>query len=159
MIDKNGKLFGKINIIDFIVILVLVAAVAVFGGKMLLGRNQSAENAQQTFTMEFYADEVPDYVPEHVIAGEPIYDAEEDVLMGEVVSCEVLPSKSYNHNDEGKVVVSEKEGFASVKIVGKMQGQLTDLGAVIGGETYGVGHTFTVRMGKAKMYLKISDIK
>jgi len=78
---------------------------------------------------------------------------------GEVVSCEVLPSKSYNHNDEGKVVVSEKEGFASVKIVGKMQGQLTDLGAVIGGETYGVGHTFTVRMGKAKMYLKISDIK
>ena len=31
MIDKNGKVFGKINIIDLIVIVVLVLAIGVFG--------------------------------------------------------------------------------------------------------------------------------
>ncbi len=159
MIDKNGKLFGKINIIDLIVILVLVAAVLVFGGKKLSDRKQVAENQPQTFTMELATDEVYDFVTEHVKVGETIFDADNEVVMGKVTSFEIAPARSYNADESGKVVVSEKEGFSSIKITGEMQGMLGELGAEIDGETYGVGHTFTVRVGKAKIYLKVSDIK
>ena len=33
MIDKNGKLFGKINIIDLLIILVIIAAAVFFATK------------------------------------------------------------------------------------------------------------------------------
>ena len=158
MIDKNGKLFGKINIIDLLVLLVIMVAVLIFGGKKLMDRKTAAENAPETFTMEFYTDEVYDYVTEHVKVGETIFDADKDVVMGKVTSFEVGPSKVYYPDSQGKVVVSEKEGFSSITIKGEMTGKLGDLGAVIDGETYGVGHTFTVRVGKAKIYLKVSDI-
>ena len=157
MIDKNGKLFGKINVIDLLVILVIVAAVAVLGFSKLSGGNAGA--ALQTFTMEFYADEVPDYVTEHLKEGEPIYEADKHIYMGKITSFEVGPSKAYYADDEGKVVVSEKEGFKSVRIVGEMTGNLENFGAVIDGEKFGVGHTFTARMGKAKVYIRVSDIK
>jgi len=157
MIDKNGKLFGKINIIDLVVIVVLAAAVAVFAFAKLSGRGEGA--APETFTMEFYADEVPDYATEHLKEGEPIYEADKHIYMGKITSFEVGPSKSYNPNSDGVVVVSEKEGFKSVKITGEMTGTLENFGAVIDGEKFGVGHTFTSRMGKAKIYIRVSDIK
>lgn len=159
MIDKNGKLFGKINIIDLIVVIVVIAAVAVFGFAKISQKNNAAASVSNEITLEFATDEVNDYVLEHVKEGEPIYDFDKDVELGTVTSFEVTPSKVFNVNSEGKVVASEKEGFSGVTITGKVQGQLTPLGAVVGGETYGVGHTLTIRVGKAKIHLKVSDIK
>ena len=35
IIDKKGKLFGKINIIDLLLIIILVAAIGIFGYKYI----------------------------------------------------------------------------------------------------------------------------
>lgn len=159
MIDKNGKLFGKINIIDLIVIIALVAAVAVFGYSKMSQKNSVGTVATPTVTMEFYTDEVADYVVEHVKEGTPIYDADEDIKLGTVKSFEVGPSKVYTENSEGAVVVSEKEGYSSIRIVGEINGSYQEYGAEVEGVKYGVGHTVTIRAGQAKIHLKVSDIK
>lgn len=49
MIDEKGRLFGKINIVDLIVILVIVIAAVVVGMKFLGGGNgNSAINPNKT---------------------------------------------------------------------------------------------------------------
>ena len=53
IIDKNGKVFGKINIIDLLVLIVLVAAIFVVGSRFLLPKQKST----QTIQMQFYLEE------------------------------------------------------------------------------------------------------
>ena len=44
MLDEKGRLFGKINIVDLLVLILVVAIVAVLGLK-LLGRNGTLPGA------------------------------------------------------------------------------------------------------------------
>ena len=46
LVDERGKLFGKLNIIDLLVILLLIVAVALIGWKVT--RNDGASNASRT---------------------------------------------------------------------------------------------------------------
>ena len=46
LVDEKGKLFGKLNIIDLLVILLLIAAVALIGWKVL--NKDGASNASRT---------------------------------------------------------------------------------------------------------------
>ena len=39
IIDKKGKLFGKLNIIDLIAIVLIVAVVVLLGAKLMGGQN------------------------------------------------------------------------------------------------------------------------
>ena len=59
MAEKNKKLFGKINVIDFIVIIVLILAVCVIGVSKLRDKNASG---RQTLIIKYYAEEVRDNV-------------------------------------------------------------------------------------------------
>ena len=55
MIDKNGKLFGKINIIDLLIILVIVAAAAFFAVRYLGGGGEdSVGSTKTTAEISFY---------------------------------------------------------------------------------------------------------
>ena len=60
MAEKNKKLFGKINVIDFIVIIVLILAVCVIGVSKLRDKNASD---RQTLIIKYYAEEVRDSEP------------------------------------------------------------------------------------------------
>ena len=160
MIDKNGKLFGKINIIDFIVILVLVAAVAIFAASKLQGVVKTEEEIEKNIiTMEFTADEVPEYVIPHIKNGDAVYDSDNNSKLGTLKSCKVDESRSYSANDNGEIILGSKEGYKSVVLVVEVEGaEIKDNGVDVEGTKYGVGHTFTLRSGFAKLYLKVSNI-
>lgn len=52
VIDKKGRIFGKLNIIDLIVILLIIAAVAVLGSKLASpGSDADGEGQQVVYTV------------------------------------------------------------------------------------------------------------
>ncbi len=52
VIDEKGRLFGKVNIVDLLVLVLIVAAAAVLGMKFLGGRGAPGETAQKlTYTV------------------------------------------------------------------------------------------------------------
>lgn len=160
MIDKNGKVFGKINIIDLIVILVIVAAIAMFGVSRLSNRGDDgvAIPEGQSAYMVFYAEEVPDFVVDKLEKGAKVYDVDMKAELGEVVSFESAPSVSYASNSDGEYVLTTREKYNSVKITAKVNGTPTEYGIAINDNQYGVGHSLTIRAGHAKIYLKIFDV-
>lgn len=160
MIDKNGKVFGKINIIDLIVIVVIIAAVAMFAVSRFSDRvNNIAPVANgESVYMEFYAEEVPDFVVEKLEKGAKVYDVDMKADLGEVVSFESGPSVSYAANSDGEYVLSTRENYKSVKITAKVNGTPTEYGVAVNGNQYGVGHSMTIRAGYAKIYLKVYDV-
>lgn len=157
MIDKNGKLFGKINLIDLIIILVIIIVV-VFVALRVTGGG-GGDSGAVPVKISFFATEVPDYVVDYINVGDSVMDYTEDVAMGTVESFETGEPLGYDTDANGEVQAVVREGHKSLSMTITGKAVMSEHGATIGGELYGVGHTLTIFAGKAKLYLKISGIE
>lgn len=150
---KNGKLFGKINVIDFLAILavvVVIAAAAVFVLR--------PKDGGDTLIIKFRIEEVDGFVAKKVHIGDEMYDDTNLQDIGVVTDVELSDSISYGQVNDSVYTLTSKEGYYSMIITGEVKGRKTKLGAEIGGKKYGVGHSMVLRAGDAKMYLRVYDI-
>lgn len=157
MLDNNGKLLGKINLIDFILILIIVAAVVFAAMKVVSARNKTADVTP--VRISFFAEEVPDYVATALKEGTSVLDSTENVTMGTVESFKVGNPLGYVTDTNGEVEEVQRTGYKSVTITITGNAQLGAHGATIDKVLYAVGHTLTIYAGDSKLYLKISDIQ
>ncbi|MBU5670168.1 DUF4330 domain-containing protein [Peptoniphilus sp. MSJ-1] len=105
IIDKRGRLFGLINVIDLVVILLVLALVVVgvkrFGTKAAVG---DVSTKQGVVTAEIT--DIREATVKNIKVGDPIYDYDKGTYLGEIANVEVGP-----HTDEveyqGKVVRAE----------------------------------------------------
>ncbi len=157
MVDKNGKLFGKVNLIDLIIVLVLLALVAFVAMKVV---DKGSENANLSqVKISFYGEEIPDYVANALEKGTSVLDSKENVVMGTVEDFEIGAPIGYETDTNGEVETVVRQGYNSVTINAIGTGELSEHGVTIDGVLYGVGHTLTIYAGKAKLYLKVSGIE
>ena len=92
IIDKKGRLFGLINIVDLLIIVLLLALVAVgvkrFGNKAAVGE---ATTKKGVITAEIK--DVRDVTAKNVKVGDPIYDYDKGTLIGKILTAQVEPYK------------------------------------------------------------------
>jgi len=150
---KNGKLFGKINVIDLLVVLVILVAIAAVVVFVLMPKDGADE-----LVMKFRIEEVDQFVAKKVKIGDSLYDDTYSLDLGKVTDIEIGDSISYGEVSDGVYTINTKEGYYSMIITGECKGNKTNLGAEIAGKKYGVGHTFVLRAGDAKLYLRVYDI-
>ncbi len=94
IIDEKGRLFGRINVIDFVVIVFLLALVPiVYLGYNIAAAKSKKDVAQISVNIQVkFADQMPELVG-HIKSG----DYEKDVLgrkIGEIISYSVAPQES-----------------------------------------------------------------
>ena len=160
MIDKDGKLFGKINIIDLLLI-VLIIGVAAFLFIKIKGRNTGTvtPQTQNMYEMKFYVEEVEDFVVEGMKDGENLYDDSKNMNLGKIIDIDVEDGFEFNPNDLGILVKSSKEGYSSMEITTNVNATPFENGIMVSGNKYGVGHSLTVRAGKSICFMRISGLK
>ena len=93
MIDEKGRLFGKINIVDLLVILVIVIAAAVLGVKFLGPNSTIAVNPKTTqVTYKVLVESVQPEVYENIQQYIPsTLMASGELLDGQVIAVEAKP--------------------------------------------------------------------
>lgn len=157
IVDEKGKLFGKVNLIDLLLIVLVVAAIAFAAVK--LTDTAAVSSSGQTFEMSFYTEEVSDFVAEKIKVGDVLMDADRNVDLGKVTEVILEPSVSWAADNNGNYVKTSRDGYYSVTIKGELTGATRYENGIIAGATrYGVGHSMTLRAGDAKIYLRVSDI-
>lgn len=166
IMDNKGKLFGKISIIDIIIVLVIVAGIV--GG---LGYKYSKSKTPGVFVknddvqITFYVEEVPDFVAKAIKPGAICKESIQDVVFGQVKDAgdiKIDKPVSYSSNDKGEIVRSNtKEGYVSLYVTVQGKGIYSDNGLTINSVPYYVGQTLTnLRLGASTIsYTKIYDIK
>ena len=159
MIDKNGKLFGKINIIDLLIILVVIAAL-VFVGLKVLAPKRSGGDAVQTNKVQisFYAAKVEPGVEDCLVEGAPLYEDLTNVPLGELKSWSVEPEYENQVNANGDAVKVEVPNNYFVNVTAEVNGNVTSDGLHIGSSIYCVGAHYTIHVGTAKIYAECSEI-
>ena len=97
MIDEKGRLFGKINIVDLLVILVIIIGAAVIGVKFLkpgssgIVGGSSTTHVEYTVLVESVQPEVYENVKAFVEAGDATLMASGELLDGQVTAVEAKP--------------------------------------------------------------------
>lgn len=147
----------KVNIIDLAIVLIIVLAAAFVAIKFMSSNSIAVSGSKYVVT--YYADECPDYSAKSVQVGDPISDEQKNISLGTVTDVKLGPSDSYGVADDGRYVKSSKDGYNSVYITTEVEGADYEHGVIVSSTKYGVGHSLTVRAGKAKIYLRVYDIQ
>ena len=90
MIDEKGKLFGKINVLDLIFILVIIAAVAL-AGMLILNRDSIEATVSTDYVVEIKNMEEAYF--DNAIIGETVKDGVTGEYVGEIVAFEKKPAR------------------------------------------------------------------
>ena len=154
--DEKGRLFGKINIIDLLVIIVILAAVCFALFRYVLPKADKGE--EQACEVVLYCHDAPRFTAEQIKAGDTVWDQGYDVELGTVKSVEILPLMETSAGPDGTSVTVESDWLVSVVLVLDSKGVKEEHGIRIDGSLYGSGHTMTVFAGEAKLYLKVREL-
>ena len=160
MIDKNGRLFGKINIIDLLIILVLIAAL-IFVGMKLLSRDSGGDASVGSEVMiSFYGNQAELGFDKDGLfyKGAPAYEDVTNASLGSLTEWSVEPAYEYQLNDEGEQVKVEIANTNFVNVTLKATGTVADDGLHVGSCLYCVGAHYTIHVGTTKIYAECSDI-
>ncbi len=158
IIDKKGRLFGKVSIIDIFIVVVLVVG-AYFVFKRFAVMDMVVVQGED-YIVTFYSEDTPDFVADKVQIGDRVEDEAKTLDLGKVIAIENSPGFYYVTDSQGNIKKTEREGITSMKITAELKAQPYEHGFILsGGNKYGVGHGLTIRAGKAKIWLKISGIE
>ena len=157
MIDKNGKIGGKVNIIDLLILLVILAALGFVAYRFVVKDRTGVINTQEV-TISLTGTEVSNYVVENLELGARLLDDTENNVLGYVTDIRTGPGYHYTVDNNGETVAVFPEDSSSVVITGRATGTLDANGLLIGGTRYAIGHTFVVYVGDCKLYLRISGL-
>ena len=116
MIDKNGKLFGKINIIDLLIILIVIAAVVFFATKMFSPAQESTKADTTKVAITFYADEAPMNVTDMLVEGAPSFEETTNVGFGNVTSFSSEEAYGWMSDAEGNLIKGPLVGLSLIHI-------------------------------------------
>jgi len=79
--------------------------------------------------MQFYLEEVDEWVADKISEGNSLYDGTYEVDLGTVTKVEREQSIAWGLNQNGEYVQSSRDGFCSLTITGEVEGQKTAIGA------------------------------
>lgn len=154
MIDEKGRLFGKLNIVDLLVILVVLVAVVVLGVKFLGkdgGGGINPGKTQVTYTVlvkgveqEVY-DNIQKYIPGQLMASGEMLD-------GQVVSVEPRAHEQTVTVDttDGTLEIPVDEGTIDLLFTIECN-VVNPITTEIGTQEVRVGKTHTVKTGKFEL--------
>lgn len=162
VIDNKGKLFGRVSIIDILIVLILIGAVGGAAYKYTKSKTESPFVKSDKIRVVFYSEECPEYAANSIVKGASVRDGVQGSSFGTIVDKKVDKSISWAQNIKGEIVASTRPGYVSVYLVVDGQGIYSENGLTIGGVEYYVGQSMDkLRAGKSeqRFNFKIHDIK
>jgi len=157
LIDEKGRLFGKINIVDFLVVAVILLAIAGVGYKLISSSSILFKKSEK-IVIVFYNEDLPGFVADAINVGDKVKDSVKNAVFGEVVKKEVDKSVVFAANDKGELVQTTRPGYVSMKLYVETEGIITDTGVIINNADYYVGRSLEVRAGNGVIWTRISNI-
>ncbi|HHW49361.1 MAG TPA: DUF4330 domain-containing protein [Clostridiaceae bacterium] len=160
ILDKKGKLFGKVSIIDIAIIIVVIMGLVIVWPKVFRKDTGTSFVAKMDkLKIVFYQSEVQNFAVEAAKIGDIVTDKILNSTFGKVVDIETGESVSWVRTKTGEQAKVSKEGYSSVFITVEGTGVYGNNGVKIGNGEYFIGQTITLHVGKAAFYATIYDIK
>ena len=159
---KSWKLFGKLNIIDLLIILIVIAAL-VFGAVRFLGnRNGSdAGAAPQNLKVTFYGfDDVSDFLAASIQEGDPVtlYPNSDDI--GTLSGFSSEPAYTLVADPAtGENVKEEQPGKCFLTVTVDCSGVYSRTGLTVGKSSFVVGGNYYLNVGPTRAQYRLMSVE
>ena len=140
LIDRNGRLFGKVSVIDLIVVVVVLILAVALNMKNNHLSHTSTSVSNDTITYQVLVSGVRNYVADAVQEEDLMYDQDRSSggTLGKIVSIEVLPSAKMAEFNDGTVGVVPAEDCVNLLLTVQGEGIVSD-GRVLLNRIYDLG--------------------
>ncbi len=160
IIDKKGRLFGKVSIIDILAIVIVIAIAVFIGGKLRkTDAGSPFTQKEDRIQVVYLVEEVRDFVVDEIKVGDLARESVYKAVFGNVTDIKRDKSISWVKTDQGKIIKSSREGFSSIYITMEGTGTFGNNGVTIGAGQYFIGQSIVLNIGKTQLYGKIYDMK
>ncbi|MCL2703437.1 MAG: DUF4330 domain-containing protein [Defluviitaleaceae bacterium] len=151
MLDERGKLFGKLNIIDALVILLLVGLVAAVGYRFTASGMTRTADARVRYTLMIEG--VRDFTLEYYQIGLRCHDERKHEYIGDIVGVRSEPFIIPLPLSDGTVVMSERPGLLRIFVDIEADARETASSILING-------VYDLKVGsKVKLNTKFIDVE
>lgn len=157
MSDKNGKIEGKFNIIDLLIIVVILVVIGFVVYRFFIRNNMDISNDEPVI-IEYTCDETGDYTAERLKLGATVLEGDTNNVLGTVVDIKIGEAVFYTVNDKNETVLMSRPDRKSVVITIEGTGTLDENGLLIERFRYGIGYSMVVFVNECKLWGKISAI-
>lgn len=159
IIDENGRLFGKISVIDLLVIavvLVLALALCVKNARLGADKEEKSDKPMQDITLQVRAEAQRRYIYESLHVGDEIWDQDHfdwETPLGVIADIEVTsdPGTTFSSMNDGTVERVEVEDTVDLLVTIQCTGVVEDRTYSINGD-YDVGinsnRNYSTRLSK-----------
>lgn len=129
ILDRNGRLFGKVSIIDVLVVLVvLVMAVAMYVKNNTLQASKTGEDSKIPITFVVEAENIPLNVVDAVRVGDKVFDKDRTSggAIGTITDIEIMEAGRTAALDNGTYVRMKNESARNLIITVEGAGTIED---------------------------------
>lgn len=160
LLDENKRLFGIVNPVDLVAILLAIAAAVVLAS-VLFGRSPTAPvTAANDKTIEIVLEGTV------IGTGELRHELGQEVsrvggsgVMGTLEAFEANPSQREVYDSTGKAVITPSLTIQDVRMVVRGKGSITETGASIGAERIRQNQTFEAQLPYLQVPVRVTSIE
>ncbi|MGN1059185.1 MAG: DUF4330 domain-containing protein [Clostridia bacterium] len=154
IIDNKGRLFGRVNLLDLLFVVLLIVAIAA-AYVLFSGRGRAAETIPVTYTLEIQNRDAAYF--EHVNEGEQVTDGVTKAYMGEITGFSKKPAQVITQADD-KLVSAHPAGKFDGYVEIKAEATVEYPDMLLGKEALKIGKAVALRSESLAMRGYIVDI-
>lgn len=160
LVDDNGKLFGKLNLVDAGIILLVIFAIVAISGKTIKEQTLDKEQVIIRYTLcaEGVRQQSVDAIKKN---SEDIKDAEKDEAIGRIVEVRTEKAKRINPLPNGTFVESEYQDKYDLYVTIEAEGTISENGyflsngkKIMYGDTIGINNNYSQMFGMVE-YIEV----
>ena len=133
VIDKKGKFFGKVSVIDIVLIILIIGLAAGFGYKKLSPQAERIVSSNTTFYATFVIQRIRNFSVAAVQDGDIFYEQYAQQPLGKVVATKAVQSHDIIHKNDGTAVNSPMEDKFDFYVTIEATGSVSDAGYYFNG--------------------------
>lgn len=128
MADKNGKIFGKINVVDLAVVLFVIAIACVMFFKFGGHANNSSSQVNEQIEYVLKISDIREFTAKQFVEGDSVYDDESGKYIGKISAVKKENSKDYALKSDGTYNYTERPERYNVYVTVTTNATVKDTG-------------------------------
>lgn len=163
LIDSKGKLFGKVSIVDILIVVMILGVIGGVGYKFKKSSTSTPFTKKDTVQVTFYQPEVNNYVEGSIKVGDIVKDKATGSVFGKVVSVKTDKAVSAGTNSDGQIVATSNPKMSSLTIVVEGEGIYKDgkseQGVSFDNTDFFVNNSIQLRAGNTEAWTFIKSLE